>query len=187
MNKLFCALLAILAALTFSDCGKKTEMPRIPFIMIDHDLITDLPEDAGHSILFYTDTGEVYEVRTTGTAYESNRNWVNFDSEDWYEHALSLIEDREPVKTAPENQWKPILENYDKFSGWAKYDMQDYRYQIDCYWDYELYGVYEKNGKMQAVNIAEISYAPKCLDCKGARKFASSMFERSKYFFNEKE
>lgn len=190
MRKLFCALLAIFAALTFSGCGENNEpadISQIPQIMM-FEMYKNQAWGESYKLNVYTKDGEVCSLyffrdfREQGNS-DPAPDWASaIDSEDWYERLSEIAESAEEKSELSEDKLNLALSNALIFGKWNDMPFKDNGQISYDRGRNDFYGVYyDENGTPQKTLIAYYGDYSECRKNGGARKFVNEFLNLMNY------
>ena len=186
MKKLFCIILALLTALTFSGCEKNNEpvdISKIPRIMM-FEMYRNSAWGESYKLKIYTTDGMVCSLsffrnfREQGNT-EPTPDWASaVDSEDWYERLSEIVESAEEKSELSEDKLNLALSNALNFGKWNDMPFKDNGVTAYDAGRNDFYGVYyDENGTPQKTLIACYGDYSECRKNGGARKFANEFLD----------
>lgn len=183
MKKLFCIILALISALTFSGCGENNEpadVSKIPRIMM-FEMYKNWANGEHYKLKVYTKDGEVcslYFFREYGNT-EPTPDWASaVDSEDWYERLSEIAESAEEKSELSEDKLNLALSNALNFGKWNDMTFKDNGVTAYDAGRNDFYGVYyDETGTPQKTLIAYYGDNSGCRKNGGARKFVNEFLD----------
>lgn len=192
MKKLFCIILALISALTFSGCGKNNEPPdisKIPQIMM-FEMYKNQAWGESYKLNVYTKDGGVcslYFFREQDNT-EPTPDWASaVDSEDWYERLSEIAESAEEKSELSEDKLNLALSNALNFGKGNDMPFKDNGVTAYDAGRNDFYGVYyDENGTPQKTLIAYYGDYSGCRKNGGARKFVNDFLNLTDSVFKFK-